>query len=454
MKYKKVIKVAGFMTVITIISKFLGLIREMMLASIYGVGPELTAFLAGSKVPLTLFDVTLGGVVSAAFIPVFSEAVVKKDKKAAFKFTNEYINFILMVTIVLTIGGLAFTKPLIMFTLSGNDILPETIELAINLSKIMFPMIIFTGLAYCFVGLLNCHEQFYITSVLSFVSNSVIILYLLWKGTDIYGLAVVMLLAWSLQVLVQLPFAYKYGFRYKPIFKFSPEIKEALLLAVPILVSSWAAPISSLVNMKMASELYEGKAIVAMELASRLYVVIAGIFAYVISNLSYPFLSKAGIDDDKHTIGNLLDTILKSITLIITPIMIGIIILAVPIVRIAYERGNFTAEDTQMTALALMSMGTGMLSFSYNEVLNKTFYALKQPKIPMYTAMIGIVVSIVLSVILPRYLAIVGLGLATSLGAITTNIINFIVIKKQVPINRKKWVDFIKMAVSLMKTSE
>ncbi|ONI38582.1 murein biosynthesis integral membrane protein MurJ [Candidatus Epulonipiscium fishelsonii] len=450
MKYKKVIKVAGFMAIITVISKFLGLIREMMLASIYGAGPELTAFLAGSKVPLTLFDVTLGGVVSAAFIPVFSETVIKKDKKAAFKFTNEYINFILMITIVLTVVGLIFTRQLIMFTLSGGDIAPETIQLAVNLSKIMFPMIIFTGVTYCFVGLLNCHEQFYITSVLSFVSNSVIILYLLINGSDIYGLAIVMLMAWSLQVIVQLPFVYKYGFRYRPIFHFSPEMKTALLLAVPILVSSWAAPISSLINMKMASGLYEGKAIVALELASRLYVVVSGIFAYVISNLSYPFLSKAGIDDDKHAIGNLLDNILKSITLIITPIMIGIIFFATPLVRLAYERGNFTPEDTQMTALALMSLGTGMLSFSYNEVLNKTFYALKQPKIPMYTAMVGIVVSIILSLILPRYLSIVGLGLATSFGTIATNLLNFISIKKLVPINRKKWVDFIKMAVKII----
>ncbi len=454
LNYSSTIRVAAFMSIITIISKFLGLFREIILASIYSTGPELTAFLAGSKVPLMLFDMTLGGVISTAFIPIFNEIIVNKNKEKAFKFANEYVNLIIIITLILTVGGVLFSKPLMNFTLSGDDITPQTLNLAIDLSRIMFGMIVFTGVAYCFVGILNCNGQFYITSVLSLVSNGVIIIYLFAGGEfpNVYGLAFMMVIAWALQVAVQVPSVSKFGYKYKPTLKvITPETKDAITLAIPILISSWASPLASLINMKMASYIYEGRAVVAMELANRLYVVISGIFAYVISNLSYPYLSKVANEEDQTSIRNLLRILLKSITFIITPIMVGLVLLGIPIVRVAYERGNFTLEDAQMTGVALMSLGVGMLAFSFNEILNKSFYAIKQPKVPMINATVGIVISIILSVILPIKFEIAGLGLALAIGTIITCFLNLVSMAQKIPnfLSKEEIQEFIKIGISV-----
>ncbi|ONI46174.1 murein biosynthesis integral membrane protein MurJ [Candidatus Epulonipiscioides gigas] len=446
MNYQKTLKVASFMAVITIISKALGLFREILLASIYGANIELTAFLAASKIPLTLFDITLGSVVSAAFIPTYTKISHKEGTNVANKFANDYINLIIIITLVIAILGIIFVNPLIKFSLSGaND---ETIALATKLLTIMFPMIIFTGIAYTFVGILNCNQEFYITAVLSLISNAVVIIYLLCSD-NIYGLSTMMLISWTLQVIVQIPYIRKLGFHYKlKLNILTDTIKNTVTLAIPILISSWAYPVSSLINMKMASYLDNGRAVSYMELANRLYIVISGIFAYVISNLSYPYLSKYANTEDDALFNDLIKIILKSITIIIVPIMIGLIVLGIPIVRLAYERGNFTAIDSTQTGRALISIGFGMLAFSYNEAINKIFYANQNARIPMITGIVGTTLTIVLCFILPNYFGIMGLGFAISIGTILTCILNFYKLNELYKaLSHKEYIEFAKVIV-------
>ncbi|WP_305768972.1 murein biosynthesis integral membrane protein MurJ [Candidatus Epulonipiscium viviparus] len=410
---------ASFMAAITIISKVLGLLREIFLASIYGASFELTAFLAASKIPLTLFDITLGSVVSAAFIPIYTQITATTGAAEANDFATDYTNLVLMITATVTVAGMIFAAPIISFTLSGAE--EATLDLATRLLQIMFPMIIFTGVAYTLVGILNCNQEFYITAILSLISNAAVIAYLCFNR-NIYGLAVMMLVSWALQVAVQIPAAYKFGFRYKIRFAVaSTNICAAVKLALPILVSSWAYPVSSLINMKMASYIDGGNAVSYMELANRLYVVISGIFAYVISNLSYPYLARAATDE----FVSLVRIILKSITFIIVPIMIGLIVLGVPIVSFAYERGNFTSADSLQTGRALTSIGFAMLAFSYNEALNKIFYAKNRARVAMLAGITGAVFTIALCFILPKYFGIMGLGFSIAAGAIATFVINF-----------------------------
>lgn len=454
MDYNKAIKTAGFMTMTTILAKVLGLLRDMVLAAFYATGPELTAFLAASKIPLLLFDVVIGGVISATFIPVYNSVLVRGDKKKAFKFTNDYVNLILVITIVLTIVGVLFGEYLIQFTLTGSGISTETRLLATQLSRIMFAMIIFTGLAYSFVGILNSNGEFYITSILSLVSNIIIIVYfiLFREKASVYGLAITMLFAWASQALIQVPYLKKYGFRYKPSFTFNtPEIKMAIALALPMLISTWAQPLSSLINMRMASYLNNGSAVSALELANRLYIVITGVFAYVASNLSFPYLAKAEASGQKDVIKKMKGVLLNTMTFIMAPIMIGLILLAHPIVRVVYERGNFTAADSALTAAALMSCAFGMLALSYNEILNKIFYALKNSKVPMYTAMVGIACNIFLSMKLPTYFGIAGLGYAIAAGSIITALLNLIMMSKELGsvFEREELMDFLKVIVAV-----
>ena len=453
--YSKTIKTAGFMAVTTILAKVLGLVRDMILAAVYATGPQATAFTAATEVPLRLFDVVIGGVITAAFIPIYNSVLTKENKEKAMKFANDYVNGVLVVTLLLTFFGLLFNRWLIGFIAPGID--APTTELAISLSRIMFGMIIFTGLTYVFVGILNSNGEFYITSMLSVVFNIILIVYFIFfiKRGGILGLAITWVIAWAAQAFIQAPYLKKFQFKYKPTLQLNtPEMKMAIKLAVPILISSWAPPVASLVNLRMSSYLNGGKAFTALSYSNKLYIVITGVFAFVASNLSFPYLAKAEASGRKDEIKKMRGLLLIIITFIMAPIMVGLILLALPIVRLAFERGNFTAADSALTATALMGCSFGMLAHSYNEILNKIFYALRNSKTPMYTAMIGMGVNIVGSVILSRYMGIIGLGFAIALGYMITAILNLIWMSKELGDfgQRQEFIDLgkIALAVTLM----
>lgn len=198
------------------------------------------------KIPLLFFDVIIGGVISAAFIPVFNEYLEKSTKARAIEFANRFINVILILTGLICVFGILFAPQLIDLITPGLG--PDTKQLAIHLSNILFPMIIFTGLAFSFVGILQSFGEFNIPAIISLVSNGIMILYLLiFKDRfGVTGLAVAMLIGWAMQAAVQIPSLIKFQYKYKLDFHFKDEgLKKTALLAIPLLISTWVQPIGS-----------------------------------------------------------------------------------------------------------------------------------------------------------------------------------------------------------------
>ena len=148
-------------------------------------------------------------------------------------------------------------------------------DLAAQLTAIMFPMVIFTGLAFSFVGLLQSFGEYNIPSIISLVSNLAIILYyvVFGKKFGIYGLSVTMVIAWSLQFIILIPWIKKFGVKYRPDFKFKdPYIKQMLLLAGPMLISTWVQPLYSIVNQRFASNI--DSAVTYIQQSNRLYIIV------------------------------------------------------------------------------------------------------------------------------------------------------------------------------------
>ena len=248
---KKMIKTAGFMIVATCAAKLCGLLRDSFIGAFFGTGSATDAYFAATKIPLLFFDVIIGGVISAAFIPVFNEYLERSSKARALEFANRFINVILTITGLMCVLGILFA-PLLMDLITPG-LVGETRELAIRLSNILFPMIIFTGLAYSFVGILQSFGEFNIPAIISLVSNGIMILYLLIfrDRFGVTGLAVAMLIGWAMQAAVQIPSLIKFQYKYKLDFHFNDEgLKKTALLAIPLLISTWVQPIGSLVNMR------------------------------------------------------------------------------------------------------------------------------------------------------------------------------------------------------------
>ncbi len=425
----KLLRTASFMAAATMLAKICGMVRDMLIGAFFSTGIDAVAYMTASKLPTMLFDIVIGGVISAAFIPVFNSILEKKSKEEAMEFASRFITVILIITSLIAVFGIVFSDQLINFM--APEFNAETHARAAKLSCIMFPMIIFTGLAFSFVGILQSFGEFNIPAIISLVSNAAIILYfvLFGKKFGVVGLSVTMLLAWSLQVIIQIPSLKKFRFRYRPSLKLWDEnIKAALLLAGPMLVSTWVQPLYSIVNSRLASGIDNGSAVAVLEYANRLYVIVVGVFSFVVTNLIFPRMSRANAADDLSGAKEMTATSLRAITIVILPIMAGFIILARPIISILYS--SFSEYEIQVTSNALLCYSCGMIFLAFNEILSKSFFSMQNAKIPMITAIASMCANILFAYILSSKLGSKGLALATAGGSMVNATLNFICINK------------------------
>jgi len=446
---KKMLKTAGFMAIATFLAKALGLVRDMLIAAFFGTGMEADAYLTATKLPTTLFDLVIGGVISAAFIPVFNTVLKKEDKKAALLFANRFIGMILLITGLISIFGIIFSDNLITFMAPSFDI--ETHNLSMQLSSIMFPMIICTGLAFSFVGILQSFGEFNIPAIMSLVSNLAVILYfvIFGKKFGVYGLAVTMLIAWSLQVIIQIPSLVKFKFKFAPRLNFKDKnIKAAMKLALPMLISTWVQPLYTIINTRLASGIDKG--VSSLEYANRLYLVITGVFSFVVTNLMFPKMSSAYAAGDDEEAHKMLILSVKTITIVILPIMVAIIILAKPIISLLYQHGDFVLEDTLRTGTILSCYSFGMIAMAYNEILSKAFFSMQNSKTPMINAIISMIANIISAYILIQEFGIFGLAIATAIGSVVNALLNyfFMTKKKIIKLSKSDTINLLKILVS------
>ncbi len=449
MKSENMLKTAGFMAAATMLSKVFGLVRDSMIGASYGTGIAADAFMTASKLPTTLFDVVIGGVISATFIPVFNRVMSKNGRDEAMVFVNKFVTLILTVTALIAVFGIVFADPLV--SLMAPDFDAGKHELAVQLTSIMFPMIIFTGLAFSYVGLLQSFGEYNVPSIISLVSNLAIILYFLTLGDrfGVYGLAVTMVIAWSLQLIVQLPSLKKFGVHYRPNFRFrDSNIKQALLLAGPMLISTWVQPLYSIINSRLASGI-DG-AVSTLEYGNRLYTIIVGVFSFVVTNLIFPKLARANAEEDKDAANGLIVSSFKAILLVIIPLMFGFMILARPITVIIYQHGDFTPEDTTLVSAVLTCYSVGMIGLAVNEVLSKAFFSMNDSKTPMRNSVMSMVVNIILAYALFHTLGTNGLALAAAGGSIFNGGMNLICMIRKNPgmFKREDLLEIVKGAAA------
>ncbi len=448
---KTLLLTAIFMSAATMLAKVLGLVRDSMLAANFGTGLEADAFLSATKLPTTMFDMVVGGVISASFIPIFTSVNAKKDTKSAMEFANKFITLILMITLAIAIIGIVFARPLTNFIAPGYD--GQKFELTVKLTSIMFPMIIFTGLAFSFVGILQSMGEYKIPSIISLVSNLAIILYfpLFCSKYGVVGLAVTMVIAWSLQALVQIPSLIKFKYKFKFDFKIKDEnIISALKLAGPMLISTWVQPLCNLITARLASG--TDGAYASLELANRLYIIVTGVFSFVVTNLIFPKLSKANVSNNKDEARGLVSNSLKALLIIILPIMAGIIILATPVTSIIYEHGKLNSNGVMVVSDALRFYSIGMVGLAANEVLSKTFFSMRDSKTPMVNAILSMVFNVVCAYTLFDKMGTSGLALSVAMGSIFNAILNlFCLIRKDNKIFKiADLTEILKMIISAL----
>ena len=214
---KKAVKTIGIMAVIILLAKFMGLFRETLIANIYGQGMESDIINTSTQIPLLFFDMVLGVAILSTFVPVFNKCLKQDGKEAAMSFANNFVTIVGSIAMIAALVGVIFAEPLVRLMTPGYADVPGKLEQTAQLLRILFPSIAFTAVAYISVGILQSFGEFTIPSLISVVSNGVMILYLMVFGNKLglKGVAVSMLIAWALQLVIQIPWLKKFGFKYK-----------------------------------------------------------------------------------------------------------------------------------------------------------------------------------------------------------------------------------------------
>ncbi len=450
-KSVKALKTMSFMSFIIFCAKFMGLFRETLIGSVYGQGYESDIINTASQIPLLFFDMTLGVAILATFVPVFNNFLLKNGRERAEKFACNFISIITIVAAVVSVLGIVFSKQIVGVIAGGYE--AQKVAETANLLKILFPSIVFTAVAYIIVGLLQSYGEFNIPSIISLVSNLIMIAYLFIFGDKFgpTGVVISMFVAWGMQLVVQIPSLVKKGFKYKPVLDFRDSgIKEVIKLAMPVLISSWVQPICTLINTRVGSGLGDG-AVSGLNWANKIYIIMVGVFAYAVTNFIFPKLSRqsAGGDDDgfaKTTRSSLGWTVF-----IIGLISALFIALSEPIIKVVFEYGKFSSDSTKITARALFYYSFGMMGYAVCEILNKSFYAIQDGVTPMVVSILGVVINIgaVLTLVSVFDMGIGGLALATTISSVFIAIALMIMINKRRKsvINMDFVLDIIKILV-------
>ncbi|MBO5330083.1 MAG: murein biosynthesis integral membrane protein MurJ, partial [Anaerotignum sp.] len=418
-KGNQAVKTVSFMMLITLFGKILGLVREQLLAANYGTEMEAAAFLLASRIPRTFFDVIFASAISASFIPIFVEYLQKYGKEEAYRLANRFITVISTVTIVMMLAGMALAEPLTQLIAPGYD--GTTAQLCVSLLRMLFPTMLFTAVAFSFVGILQSLDEFNIPAALSVASNGVLILYYIFFNDKfgIYGLTIAFLIGWAMQAIMQIPSLHKKGYHYKPDFHFKDEgLKKIGKLMLPVMVSTWIQPINFMVNTRFASQLANGSVtngelgVSALEYANNLYTIIVGVFVLAIANMVFPKFSR--MTEDKKEFGLAVRGTLKAMIFLLIPMTVGLMALAEPVVTLIYKRGEFDLLATELTSAALFFFALGMVGYGVQNILSRAFYANQDGKTPFYSGLVSIVINAVLCALLLKPMGIGGLALAAA----------------------------------------
>lgn len=441
-------KATVLLILITLISKITGFLREILLGSAYGATYVTDAYLVSLTIPQTLFS-SIAAAITTTFIPLYSRIKVEGEPGEDMRFTNRVLNVVLVASASLAVLGIVLARPIV--SLIARGFKGEVLQMSTSFTRITFPMVVFIGICQVFIGYLQANSEFALPALVGLPSNAVIIAMLLLSDiVGSYGLVIGTLVGSILQASMLLIGAFRRGYRYTGELNFRDAyVSKVITLAFPVMLGSMVQQLNVLIDRMLASGLPEGS-ISALNFANKLNGFAYGLFTISLSTVIFPLLSRLSAEKDMAGFKEKLVKALNVITLIMLPITVGAIVLRRPIVSVLFERGQFDARATSMTASALMFYSLGMVFYGYRDVLNRSFYSLQDTKTPMINGMLTVGLNIVLNLILVRFMQHDGLALATSLSAMVMTVLLFANLRKRLGgiAGRKLVAGFLKCGVA------
>lgn len=416
--------------IMTVLSKFVGFTREMVLSYVYGASGTTDAYLISQTIPTVIFSFVSTGI-ATGFVPMYSRILGARGRLEADRYTSNLSNALVLMAAIIVVFVLVLTQPVVKLFASGFT--GETLSLAVKLTRISIFAVCFTGLVDVFLGYLRLHGSFVVPGLVSFPFSFAIILSLFISArTSIYVLGVGSVVATASQLVLCIPFLRKMGYTHRPILDFQDRyIKEMIFIVLPVIVGTAVNEINILVDRTLASQIAVG-GISALNYAKRLNGFVQGLFVVSVTTVLYPIISKMAAEGNLRGLKAYLSEAMSMVNLFVIPATVGAMIFAQEIVTLLFGRGAFSVEAVHMTGSALFYYSLGMIAFGLRDVLTRAFYALQDTRTPMINASIAVITNIVLNIVLARFLGIGGLALATSISGIISALLIFITLRKKI----------------------
>lgn len=432
---EQVTRAAGIVGSATLLSRILGLVRDLVTAYFFGAGMAADAFFVAFRIPNLLRRLLAEGALTVSFIPIFTEYLNKRSREEAFQLARACLTLFSIILALVSIAGVLLAPYIVMAFAPGFTEMPDKYELTVLLTRIMFPYIFLISLVALAMGVLNSLGKFAAPALAPVMLNLGIIgsVLLLSNHTNppILSMAIGVIIGGILQVLLQIPSMAK----QKGLLGFStnfshPAIKRIGLLMAPAAIGAAVYQISVFINTLLASFLPQGS-VSYLYYADRIVQLPLGVFAIAVSTAILPTLSKQASLHDMDAFRETLSFSIRLVFFISIPAMVGMIVLAEPIIQLLFQRGRFDETVTKATAAALIAYGSGLWALSAVQVAVRGFYSTQDTATPAKIAAISLLGNVIIGVSLMGPLKHVGLAVASAGGSTINFMLVMIVLRRR-----------------------
>ena len=416
-----VVRAVGAIGIATLVSRVLGFARDMVVARAFGAGPVTDAFFVAFRIPNLLRRLLAEGALSTAIIPVFTESLHRGGRAELARIVRAVTGVALVILCAVSGLGMLLAPWIVRVMAPGWTADPQLVGLAGSLTRFMFPYLLLVGLAALAMGALNAQHRFFTAALGPAVLNVAMIASVLVLAArmspPIFSLAVGVLVGGAGQLLVQLPELSRLGVPLRPSAEWShPAVRAIAGRLWPAVFALAAVQVTVLVNTLLASLLPQGS-VSYLYYADRVMEFPLGVFGIALATAVLPGMAAQAARGEHRALTETLGFTLRLSAFIAVPAGVGLLALGYPIVRLLFQRGEFSPADAIATTQALVGYAVGLPAFSATRIVAQTFYALGDTRTPVWAGFASVVANVALAVALMWPLKHAGLALASSLSA-------------------------------------
>lgn len=418
------------MAALTLISKGLGFIREMVMAGFFGTSYIVDAYVMAQNIPNILFAGILSAV-STSFMPLFSEKMEKEGEGSGNKFVNEVLNLLLKTSVVVAIFGVVFAEQFVQGFASGFT--GEQAALTEFFVKITFLLLIFNSINQLLSAYLNYKNIFLPQIIFGYLQNIMVIVFVVIGAYTNEKLIVFgLLVGYMLINLLLTKLAKHEGLKRSFSLKNSGVAKEIIALSLPVFIGGYVAQLNTYIDKMLASGLQEGS-VAALNYALLIVTLVSGLTVTIISTITFPRLNQARALGNQEAYNDMLSKSFNLIFIIAIPFALGAMMFSTEVVQVIYERGAFDSVATAMTSVALFWYGPHLAVYSLNTIIVQAFQSNKDMKTPMMIGVIVVGINVSLNFILINRMGMAGLAFATSIAGTVGLILRVAMLRMKFP---------------------